>query len=363
MDNKINYRKIAKSGAEISELSFGCGHLPEDDNLARETIKTAIKVGCNYFETATFYCNNRCQQKTALGISGERDGLVSVKAGVPPEVSAKEYRESIMTQLEVLGVKSTTWLQVGWLSLENFEILQKNGDVLNEIYKMRDEGIFKHLGFTGHDTPENFIKIIESGVFECVTLPYHMLNRSYEPTIKAAGEAGMGVVAMNPVGGGLLGNISDKLNSTIPSTAVTSTAELALRFVLTNPNITSACSGMNSPQMVLENVVAANKGPLTADEYEKMLSVLDTYKALGEKFCTGCRYCADCPQGIDIAGLFNLYNLHTVYGFTDAAKASYERIDSEKSPTKCVKCGLCEERCPNKIDIMNQIEKTIEIFS
>jgi len=361
--NNIKLRKIEKINAGISELSMGCGHLSEDDILAEATIKEAIRQGCNYFETATFYCNNRCQEKTALGIKGEADGLVSVKAGVPPEVTGKEYREIIMKQFDVLQVTATDWLQVGWLSLENFNIMLKNRDVLNEIYKMRDEGLFKYLGFTGHDTPENFIEIIKSKIFDCVTLPYHMLNRVYEPTIKVAGEEGMGVVAMNPVGGGLLGNVSDKLNGIIPSSAVTSTAELALRFVLSNPNITSACSGMNSPEMVEQNVKSVNKGPLSADEYEEMLSVLDQYKTLGEKFCTGCRYCAECPQEIDIAGLFNLYNLYMVYGFTDTAKASYDRIDEAKSPARCIKCGVCEDKCPNKIEIMKQIEKTVEIFA
>lgn len=358
----MNYRPLGPFKVPVSTLSFGCGHLPEDDEASTATIHAAIAAGCNYFETATFYCNNRCQQKTALGIKGHTEKImVSIKQGVEEETTADSYRRGIEEQLTVLGIDRASWMQVGWLALDRIPLLTKKGGALEAIERARDEGLIDHIGFTGHDSPENFIEILKLGIFESMTVSYHLLNRAYEPAIAVARDLGVGVVVMNPVGGGMLAAPSPKLQKLIPGNAVAATAEVALRFVLANPGVSTACSGMSSPAMVAENTRAITTDA-GKDDFAQMQQLLSQFSALGKKFCTGCRYCDGCPQGIDIAGCFNIYNLFTAYGLHDVARSSYHGIPPEKRASRCTECGECETKCPNNIPVIKQLVEVVKCF-
>jgi len=358
----MRFRPLGRSGVMVSELSFGCGRLPEDDEESTRVIHAGVDAGCNYYETATFYCNNRCQEKTALGVRGFTDRvMVSAKQGVVPETTAESYRKELDRQLSVLGVDSVEWLQVGWLSLEAMPLLTKKGGALEAIHQAMDEGIVKHLGFTGHDTPENFIEILKTGIFESMTVTYNLLNRSYEPTIAKAHELGVGVVAMNPVGGGVLGEPSPELQQLIPG--ATSTAALALRFVLANPGVSTACSGMSSVEMVQENLATIEASPeLTEADRAQFYAVIRQFEALGERFCTGCRYCMPCPQGVDIPACFRQYNLHAVYGLKAYARNAYLGMPEPQRAAVCTQCGACETKCPNHLPVMAQLEMVRALF-
>ncbi len=360
----MRYRLLGPKKVKISELSFGCGHLPVDDEESTRVIHAAIEQGINYFETASFYCNGRCQEKTGMGVKGFADKvMVSAKIGVEPATTADSYRKELERQLTVLGLDKVTWLQVGWLSLENLPHLTKKGGALEAIEKAMDEGIISHLGFTGHDTPENFIQILRTGLFESMTVSYHLLNRAYEPAIAVAHELGVGVVAMNPVGGGILGKPSIQLQKLLPENAVTSTAGIALRFVLANPGVVTACSGMNTVANVEENVATITDitEPSLA-EHQRQLKILDQFKALGDNFCTGCRYCMPCPQGVNIPQCFNLYNLSNVYGLQETARGQYNGMKAEEHADQCTACGECETKCPNALPVIEQLQKVTGLF-
>ncbi len=359
----MRYRSWGPRGVQVSALSFGCGRLPEDDAESTALIQAAVAAGCNYFETASFYCGGQCQQKTGLGVKGLTDkAMVSAKIGVEPTTTADSYRKEFERQLTVLGLDRVPWLMVGWLSVENLPHLTKKGGALEAIEQARSEGLIDHLGFTGHDTPENFIEILKTGLFESMTVSYHILNRTYEPAIAAARLLGIGVVAMNPVGGGLLGAPSAELQRLLPHASAT-TAALALRFVLANPGITTACSGMATLAQLQENVATIDGVPEAADaDHTAMTAVLDQFKSLGDRFCTGCRYCMDCPHGVDIPGNFNLYNLATVYGLRDHARASYHNMEPAKRASACTRCGECETKCPNQLPIIAQLDTVRGLF-
>lgn len=351
----MKYRELGRTGLRVSALSMGCMRLPQDDEAAGELVDRCIAAGINYFETTRGYLGGRCQHKTALGLRGRsRELIVSGKAGVGPDTTAGSYRAEVDLQMKVLGVDWLEFFQVGWFSADKLPLLEKKGGALKALDKARAEGLIGHVGFTGHDSPQNFIKVLESGHFESMTVVYNMINRSYEPTIRRAGELGIGVVVMCPIGGGLLAEPSSALREAIPGS--TSTVGAALRFVLSNPNVSTACSGMSSLQQLEENVTLVDSLPyLSEEERAASLEVLDRFKALGEKVCTSCRYCMDCPHGVDIPRNFRLYNLHRVYGLTDWAKRSYASMNSGQRADSCTECGECEPKCPNAIPIREQL--------
>lgn len=355
----MRYRPIGKTGLQVSALAMGCMRLPKDNpELAGQVVDSAIAAGVNYFETAPNYIDGKCQHLTALGLKGRSQGLiVSGKAGVNENTTEESYRKEIDRQFGNLGVDYLEFFQVGWFSLEKLELLTKKGGALDALNKARAEGLIGHIGFTGHDRAENFTKLIETGIFDSLTVPYSLLNRDYTNTIKRAGELGVGVIAMCPVGGGLLADPSPRLQQLIPGGAHT-TAEAAIRFVLSNPDISCACSGMNTLEMLNENVATANgfQGP-DSEDLARMERILDEFAELGSKFCTACGYCMDCPHGVDIPGNFRLLTVAKVYGLTDWARTAYAKRDPAKRAGACTRCGECEPKCPNDIPIMDQLEE------
>jgi len=358
----MKYRPLGKTGLQVSALAMGCMRLPENDpELSAQIIDACIEAGVNYFETTRGYINGKCQHLTGPGLKGRSRGLiVSGKAGINPETTADSYRKEIDLQMEILGVDYLEFFQVGWFSLDKMEILTKPGGALEALDKARGEGIIGHIGFTGHDKPENFTKCIESGLFDSLTIPYSLLDRNYAATIKRAGELGVGVIAMCPVAGGMLASPAPQLQELISGGAKT-TAAAALQFVLSNPDVSCACSGMNTMEQLRENLETANafSGP-SAEDLAKMDAILDEFAALGKKFCTQCRYCMDCPNGIDIPKNFHLYNRARVYGLTEWAKRQYANMEPEKRADACIRCGECEPKCPNKLPIMDQLAEVAE---
>ena len=181
--------------------SFGCMRLSDDAELNKKLISTAIDQGVNYFETTRYYLNGQCQHRTAPGLVGKTAGvIVSGKDGIDANKTTYMFRKEIERQLEILGLSHFKFFQVGWFGWDRMCHLLKPGGVLDAIRQAQREGLIKCVGFTGHDKPENFIKCIETGLFDSITVPYNMINRMYEPLIKRAGELGVGVVANVPRG-------------------------------------------------------------------------------------------------------------------------------------------------------------------
>jgi len=355
-DETMRYRPFGKTGWQVSALSFGCIRLGEDQDLNTALILRAVDVGVNYFESTRYYIGGTCQHKTAPGLAGRTAGIiVSGKERITPDQTAYLFRQEIERQLNILGLTHFKFFQVGWFRWENMPHLLKRGGVLDAIRQAKDEGLLQCVGFTGHDTPENFIKCIETGLFDSITVPYNLINRSYEPTIKRAGQLGVGVVAMCPVAGGVLACESSRLREALQMDLPTT--EMALRFVLSNPDVSTACSGMNTLEQLEENVrTVRNFDPAAQGDFAAMCEGLDRLRAeLGDKFCTGCRYCMPCPEGVDIPRHMDLYRQWKAFGLEEAARRGVARIPEEKSLVRCTQCGACVTACPNDLPVPDML--------
>jgi uncharacterized protein len=234
---------------------------------------------------------------------------------------------------------------------------------LKAALRAKEEGLIKHLSFSFHGKPEDMIKIADTGYFESVLCQYNFLDRSNENAIKYVAEKGLGVIVMGPVAGGRLGSPSENIRRLV-SQDIKSTPEIALRFVLSKLIVSCALSGMGIICMVEENTkVASNDSKLSQVEIEAINSAMIENKRLSELYCTGCKYCMPCPQEVNIPLNFEIMNYHKVYGITDYAREEYKKIGSNewmkgKKAEECIECGICEEKCPQKIQIREQLKET-----
>lgn len=361
------YKEFGKTGAKVSALGFGAMRLPMiekdgrkyvDEDKAIQIIHRAFELGVNYIDTAPYYCESLSEAAVGKALKGWRDKVyVSTKNPIE-NASGDDFRKRLEKSLKNLDVDSIDFYHMWGINWNAYKdsIDVPNGP-LQAAYRAKEEGLIKHMSFSFHDAPENMIKIIDTGNFETVLCQYNLLDRSNEASIAHAHEKGMGVVIMGPVGGGRLGAPSPVIQDMLKGKAK-STAEMALRFVLANPNVTVALSGMSSLEMVEENAaVASIEGTLSSEEMKRIEEMLEENRRLSELYCTGCNYCMPCPSGVNIPHIFRLMNYNRVYGLKDYATDEYAKL-LDHSASACLECGACESKCPQHLEIINQLKQS-----
>lgn len=296
-------------------------------------------------------------------MKGWRDKVYLSTKNPIEDDSGVHFRDRLENSLKKLDVEYIDFYYMWGINLNTYEekINVKDGP-LEAALKAKEEGLIKHITFSFHDKPENLFKLIDTGYFEAVLCQYNLMDRSNEQAIAHAKEKGLGVIIMGPVGGGKLGAPSPAISNLLPG-KVKSSADIALRFVLSNPNVTCALSGMGSVKMVEENVItASNENQLSERELEDIKASMEENKNLEKLYCTGCNYCMPCPHEVNIPLNFQLMNYHRVYGLTDYARSQYNDIGNVdwykgKKAEECIECGICEEKCPQKIEIRKQLKE------
>jgi len=361
------YRELGRTGLKVSQLGFGAMRLPMvgegpearvNRELAIPMIHRAFEGGVNYIDSAIGYCNSDSQCAVGDALKGWREKIiVSTKNHYYGE-DEKEW----WTHLE----NSLTRLQVEYIDIYNHHGMGWEGYTTHVqprigqwMQKAKAQGLIKHICNSFHDNNEALIKLVDSGYTESITLQYNILDRGLEEGIAYAHEHGVGIVVMGPVGGGRLGNPSDVLQTLIPG--VERVPELALRFVLANPNVTVALSGMSTMQQVEENLATA-ADPVSLSEADKaaIAEHLERLHKMADLYCSGCNYCQPCPQEVNIPLIFGSYNLARVYGLWDTAREGYKQIGvlpwlKGKKGDACSECGICEDKCPQKLPIRRQL--------
>jgi len=370
----LQYRKFGTTGVEISALGFGAMRLPEieekdgtfriDEEVALATITRAFELGVNYIDTAYGYCHGNSEIVVGKALKGWRDKVyLSTKVPTWMVKSTGDYRRLLEEQLRKLDVEYIDFYHFHALDKERFENTVLKYDLLDEAQKAKDEGLIKHISFSFHDEPKVLKELVDVGIFSSLLCQYNLLDRANEEAIAYAHSKGLGVVIMGPVAGGRLA-VSSKTIQELLEGRQASTPELALRFVLAHPGVSCALSGMNTVEMVEENVKAASlETPLAADELQRINLALEENERLADLYCTGCDYCMPCPQEVNIPLNFRLMNYHRVYGLTEYAKNQYLKIGTTeelkgKKADECIECGQCEDKCPQHIEIRKQLRET-----
>jgi len=369
----MQYTEFGNTGIKVSKLGFGAMRLPMvekdgekdvDYDRAVKMIREAIDLGVNYIDTAPYYCEKKSEIAVGKALKdGYREKVyLSTKNPIENE-SGADWRKRLEKSLKKLDTDYIDFYHMWGISWEAYQnkIDVENGPI-EAAYQAKEDGLIKHISFSFHDDAENLFKLIDTGHFETMLVQYNLLDRSNEEAINYAQEKGMGVVVMGPVGGGRLGAPSTKLDKLMDSS--TSTVETALRFVFSNQNVNIALSGMENIDMVRENVeIASNPDPLSENELADVKAMLEQNQKLADLYCTGCEYCLPCPQGVKIPKVFELMNYHRVYDLTDYAREEYKKLiksekEDEKAADACVECGICEEKCPQNIEIIEQLKES-----
>lgn len=377
----MKYRSFPKLGWKVSALGFGAMRLPIvgadaakiDEPEATRMIRYAIDRGINYIDTA--YPYHRGNSEAFLGKTlqdGYRD-KVKLATKMPTWLikSQKDMDRYLEEQLTRLRSSHVDFYLLHGLDNERWQKLTEL-NVLGWLEKKRDEGKFKHFGFSFHDDYAAFKKIVDSSKeWSLCQIQYNYMDANYQAGTKGlryAASKGLAVVVMEPIAGGRLSlKPPDKIQTIWNEAEVKrKPAEWALQWVWNHPEVTVVLSGMSTMEQVKENIRGANhSGPnaLTKEELRLTKRVANAYKKLGFVGCTGCRYCLPCPQGVDIPRIISLYSEFYMKDRDDEVKKKYwEHITPESQAKRCERCGRCEELCPQKLTIREILSHAAWLF-
>ncbi len=371
------YREFGKTGVKVSRLGFGAMRLPiekdEDGKItglekSAEVVRAGLDAGITYVDTAPFYCHSESETAVGMGIQGRPRDSFYLSTKYPTRNDCADcFRLRLELSLRKLRTDYVDFYHFWGLSWGKFldTVTNKDGP-LGAARKAKQEGLIRHISFSTHDKPEGVNKLIDTGEFESMLIQYNLLDRKSGECLERAHAAGMGTAVMGPVGGGRLGTPSEIISE---ATGCSSTAEAALRFVWANPNVDLALSGMENVQMVTENVATAERAEaLSQEEIARIDELVGRNRKLLDLPCTGCGYCTPCPKGVAIPQIFQFYQWHEAFDLKAPARKRYAGLgkgwqEKKKPVTECVECGACEEKCPQKIAIMEKLKEAHAVLA
>lgn len=377
------YRKVPKTGDELSILGYGCMRLPQaktggvDVERAIRQIRYAIDHGVNYFDTAPVYHFGKSEHVLSMALESGYRAKVRIATKLPPwSVRERADMDRILaTQLQTLHTDHIDYYLLHSLADKSWVKLRDLG-VLGFLDAAKKDGRIRNTGFSFHGDTATLKEIIDAYSWEFCQIQYNYLdehNQAGTEGLRYAAEQGLAVMVMEPLRGGNLAGPVPEAVQTIwdESPLKRSPAEWGLRWVWNHPEVTVVLSGMNNEAHIDENLQAADSAfpnSLTADELALITRVRDTYQRLMEVGCTGCGYCMPCPAGVDIPGCFALYNTHHLFPGDRAAKFVYLGrhggiLGTTSYAGLCKTCGKCEKICPQHLKIpilMKQVSREME---
>ena len=382
----MQYRKMPKSGDELSVLGFGCMRFKKksgksggifssfDEEIAKEQVMHAIENGVNYLDTAWPYHGGTSESFLGEHILSDKSVrekvFVATKLPCMMIYRGDRMEEIFQKQLEKLKVDYIDYYLLHSLDGPTWERMKKIG-IFDFIEKIKKEKKARYVGFSFHGSHDEFMKIAAEYDWDFVQVQYNILDENFQAGIKGikyAASRGMGVIVMEPLrGGSLVGRVPKEVKAIYDSAPVKkSSADWALSWVLNDPDVTLVLSGMNEMEHIDENIKIVDKaraGGLKSEELEIIEKVRGKYLELMQVGCTGCGYCMPCPAGINIPDTFKYLNAHHMFK-NGKSKMDYAMYAGAKTQdgrphwtTSCIDCGKCEKACPQGIKVRAEFEK------
>lgn len=372
---------IGEDGAHgIKKLGFGLMRLPKageaiDVEQTKQMVDLFMDAGFTYFDTAWAYAGSEDAIREALVERYPRESFqLATKAA--PWIDC-ESRDDAVAQLE------TSLKQTG-AGYFDFYLLHNLGEFRTHFFdqwgmwdwiaEKKAEGVIRHAGFSFHSTPEELDELLSAHPeMEFVQLqinyadwdnPAVQSRRCYE----VARKHHKPVIIMEPVKGGMLANPPEQVASVLRAAEPNSSvASWAIRFAASLPGVITVLSGMSDVAQMQDNLSYMRTFETLTDAQRATIERAQHELAKIPLIpCTRCNYCAKvCPNEIGISGTFTAMNMHTLYGDLETAKKERTwQVDrhGKRPADDCIKCGRCEQACPQHIKIRDELARSIELF-
>ena len=368
----MNYRKD-KYGNDISLLGFGCMRFTQsggkiDLAKAESEIMEAYNSGVNYYDTAYIYPGS----EAAIGEIFERN---HIREQIKIATKLPHYLIKNKEALEKCFKEQLKRLRTGYIDYYLMHMLTDTGTwnklvsmgILEWLEEKKKNGSIRQIGFSYHGNSDMFCKLLDVYDWDFCQIQYNYLDEHSQAGRRGllyAAQKGIPVIIMEPLRGGRLVNHlpEQALNIIHNRIPLRTPAELAFKWLYNQQEVSCVLSGMNSVEMVKENVKTASETLVGELDAEDMQMYADIVAAINSKMkvgCTGCGYCMPCPRNVDIPGTFAAYNRkysdNTFTALKEYFMCTALRRNSSAA-SNCVGCGKCELHCPQHISIRNELK-------
>ena len=368
----MHYR-LDKYKNQISLLGFGCMRFQNtlgkiDMKQAEEQIMAAFHGGVNYYDTAYVYPGS----EAALGEILEQNGIreqVYIATKLPHYLikNLDGLEKLFQEQLRRLRTDHIDYYLMHMLSdIATWNRLKELG-IEQWIADKKKSGAIRQVGFSYHGNSDMFCQLLNAYDWELCLIQYNYMDEHSQAGRKGlhyAHEKGLPVIIMEPLRGGrLVNNLPEEATKLFADYKASYTpAQWAFRWLYNQPEVTCVLSGMNTLEMVKDNIHTASTteiGALGPEEETLLQNVVNAINARMKVGCTGCGYCMPCPKGVDIPGTFSAYNRRycdsKFWSVIEYIKCTALRRTSTAA-SNCIGCGKCEKHCPQHIEIRKELK-------
>ncbi len=369
----MEYRKIDKLGITTSLLGFGCMRFPLDMNgeidevRSEKMIDEAYASGVNYFDTAYVYHGGKSEIFTGkvLDKYDRSSYYLATKLPIWDVHSVADAERLFREQLVKLHKDYIDFYLLHCFTRESFEKMARLG-VIDYLDGLKAEGKIKFLGFSFHDEYEVFEDILKYRDWDFCQIQLNYMDTELQAGMKGyalSEELNVPLIIMEPIKGGSIAKL--------PASAATffealnpgkSPASWALRWAGSLPNVKVILSGMSDEEQVADNLTTFQSFvSLNNEEQQAVRIVAEIFRGLVKNGCTGCSYCMPCPAGVDIPRTFALWNDYGRYNNKSEMQWQWTfNFEEGKKAKNCIECGQCEEACPQKLRIRDEL-KSVQV--
>ncbi len=335
-----------------------------DEEETTRMIEYAIDHGVNYFDTAYSYHGGKSEVVLGKILKPYRDHvIVATKLPVFLAKKREDFERFLNEQLERLQRDSVDVYLLHGLNATTWENTKSLG-VFSFLERAKKDGRIQRIGFSFHDRFAVFKEIVDAYDWTMCQLQYNYLDEQYQAGSEGlayAASKGISVVIMEPLRGGKLVKVPHEAQQLFESSSESrAPAEWALRWVWNRPEVATVLSGMSNLEQVRQNIRFAAEGranSLSAADLALIDRVRQVYRSLLTVDCTGCAYCMPCAAGVNIPMNLSLYNDLMTFKDPTGVMIYNAFLPPEQRASVCNECGECEEKCPQHIQIREELKK------
>jgi len=381
----MKYRKFGSTGFKVSALGLGCMRLPTkklmplqvDMPKSIKLIKSAVDKGINYIDTAWVYHLGASEKivGSALQDGYRKNVHLVTKSPLFLVNKAEDFDKFLNKQLKRMQTDCIDTYLFHAMNKSGLEKLKKY-NLIDKMIEAKKDGKIKYIGFSFHDTLPVFKEIVDFYHWDVVQIQYNYMDTAIQATtegLKYAAGKGMAVVIMEPLKGGKLANPPAEAWEVMERSKIKrSPVDWALQYLWNLPEISVVLSGMSNLQMLNENCDSADRSGVSSLHKEGLNTIDDLIKIYRKKIlvpCTSCKYCLPCPSGVNIPQNFAILNnvaleksnvrkwLHKRdYKKMASSPKKLNKAKSNGNASLCINCGICLEKCPQEINIPDELK-------
>ncbi len=363
------YKQYGNTGLNVSAVGFGGMRFDttKSNEENAELVLYAYDKGINFFDTAPGYCADKSEDIFGIAfrqLSAERKKFFVSTKGTPSEFdTSQKSQDAVDKSLERLGIDYIDFYYVWCIrTVGQYELAMVDGGQYEGLLAAKSQGKIRHITISSHLRGDQLGDILAKDEFDGVLLGINILNFGYRwSAVELARKKGLGVVAMNPLSGGVIPQNEKKLSYL--AAADETPTQAALRFCISSPEIAVTLNGFTTKEHIDMACMVAD----SAIEFspERLDAIRKSIPEGASGICTSCGYCLkDCPKKIPISGYLQIYNESLIADRSESEMAKLIKdnhswgllADKWADAKDCIRCHRCEENCTQHINIMDRLE-------